>query len=42
MTFDDWAVILMANKDKLNINEMKIERVYCFYLFFILMKPQSK
>ena len=39
MTFDDWVVILTANKANPKINEMKIERAY---LFFFLMKPQTK
>ena len=31
MTFDDWAVILKANKVNSNINEVNNEQVFFFF-----------
>ena len=32
-TFDDWAVILKANKVNSNINEVNNEQAYYYYFF---------
>ena len=42
MAFDDWAVTLTANKTIPNINEMKIQRAYLFFIKKNKMKPQTK